>query len=370
MGRETGQNLTSRKGAQSSDLHRSEQDGKKDVVCFSVKFHVVLRPFKLTVLREGFKSTMEKQSIVIVSRESALALWQSKHVQSLLQAHYPTEDVSILGITTRGDRILDKKLSLIGGKGLFVKELETAMQEGRADLAVHSLKDVPMQLPSGFSLACVTVREDPRDVFVSSRFASLEDMPEGAVVGTSSLRRELMLKNRYPHLIVRSVRGNVGTRLSKLDAGQFDALIMAGAGLKRLGFSDRIRQWIPVEVSLPAPGQGALGIEIRSDDEKLGRIVTFLNDEKTRAACAAERAVSRALGGSCQVPLAAYAVDRGGSLWLRALVGDHRTGRMLFAQDCAQYAQAEDLASRVVGQLLKQGAQEVLDAVLSETRTK
>ena len=301
---------------------------------------------------------MEKQSIVIASRESALAMWQAKHVQSLLQRRYPTCDVSILSITTRGDKILDKKLSLVGGKGLFVKELEAAMQEGRADLAVHSLKDVPMQLPEGFSLACVTVREDSRDAFVSSRFASLEAMPEGSVVGTSSLRRELM----------RSVRGNVGTRLSKLDAGQFDALIMAGAGLKRLGLSDRIRKWLPPEVSLPAPGQGALGIEIRSNDERLARLVAFLNDEKTRAACTAERAVSRALGGSCQVPLAAYAVDRDGNLWLRALVGDHRTGRVLFAQECAPYAQAEELASRVVGQLLKQGAQKVLDAVLSETR--
>ena len=330
--------------------------------------HRFLRPFEPAVLREGFESTMEKQSIVIASRESALAMWQAKHVQSLLQRRYPTCDVSILSITTRGDKILDKKLSLVGGKGLFVKELEAAMQEGRADLAVHSLKDVPMQLPEGFSLACVTVREDSRDAFVSSRFASLEAMPEGSVVGTSSLRRVLMLKSRYPHLVVRSVRGNVGTRLSKLDAGQFDALIMAGAGLKRLGLSDRIRKWLPPEVSLPAPGQGALGIEIRSNDERLARLVAFLNDEKTRAACTAERAVSRALGGSCQVPLAAYAVDRDGNLWLRALVGDHRTGRVLFAQECASYAQAEELASRVVGQLLKQGAQKVLDAVLSETR--
>ena len=313
---------------------------------------------------------MGKQTIVIASRESALALWQAKHVRSLLQTRYPAYDVSILGMTTRGDKILDKKLSLVGGKGLFVKELETAMQEGRADLAVHSLKDVPMQLPQGFSLAAVTVREDPRDAFVSSRFASLEDMPAGAVVGTSSLRRELMLKNRYPHLAVRSVRGNVGTRLAKLDDGQFDALIMAGAGLKRLGFSNRIRQWIPFDVSLPAPGQGALGIEIRSDDKQMLRTISFLNDEKTRAACAAERAVSRALGGSCQVPLAAYATDRDGSLWLRALVGDHRTGRMLFAQDCAPYSQAQELAVRVISQLLKQGAQELLEIVLSETQAK
>ena len=206
---------------------------------------------------------------VIATRESPLAMWQALHVQALLRDRYPGAEVELLGMTTRGDQILDRTLSKVGGKGLFVKELEAAMLEGRADLAVHSLKDVPMELPEGFELVAVSEREDPRDAFVSPKYASLDDMPAGARVGTASLRRELMLRMRYPHLEVLPVRGNVGTRLRKLDEGQFDALVMASAGLKRLGLGDRIRQIIPAEVSLPAPGQGALGIEIRKGDEKM-----------------------------------------------------------------------------------------------------
>lgn len=207
-------------------------------------------------------------SIIIATRESPLALWQAEHVQALLRERYPEKDVKLLGMTTKGDQILDKTLSKIGGKGLFVKELEVAMQEGSAHLAVHSLKDVPMELPEGFVLAAVSSREDPRDAFVSPRYETLESMPAGSVVGTASLRRELMLRSKFPHLVVKPVRGNVGTRLRKLDSGEYDALIMASAGLKRLGLEERIREIISDEISLPSPGQGALGLECLANDEK------------------------------------------------------------------------------------------------------
>ena len=309
-----------------------------------------------------------KKTIVIASRESALAMWQAEHVAALLREHNPALDVKILGMTTRGDKILDKKLSKVGGKGLFVKELELAMQEGRAHLAVHSLKDVPMELPTGFTLAAITLREDPRDAFVSSKYGSLEEMPDGAIVGTSSLRRELMLRSRYPQLVVKSVRGNVGTRLSKLDAGDYDALVMAAAGLKRLGFANRIRTWIDTSVSLPSPGQGALAIEIRAGDTETLEAVSFLNDVKTRAACEAERAVSRALGGSCQVPLAAYAtVTDDGTMQLKALVGDHRTGKTLRTEERGVVTDPQGLAHRAVEDLLRQGAKALLESVLKET---
>lgn len=234
---------------------------------------------------------------VIATRESPLAMWQALHIQSVLRARYPSASVELLGMTTRGDQILDRTLSKVGGKGLFVKELEVAMEAGEADLAVHSLKDVPMELPEGFDLVAVSEREDPRDAFVSPKYASLDDMPAGARVGTASLRRELMLRMNYPHLEVLPVRGNVGTRLRKLDAGEYDALVMASAGLKRLELHDRIRSIIPAEVSLPSPGQGALGVEIRSNNAVMHEALAFLNDPHTRACCTAERAVSRALGG-------------------------------------------------------------------------
>ncbi len=308
---------------------------------------------------------MNKKSIVIATRESALALWQAKHVAALLRDHDPDCEVNLLGMTTRGDKILDKKLSKVGGKGLFVKELEEAMLRGEAHLAVHSLKDVPMELPEGFVLAAITEREDPRDAFVSSKFASLDAMPAGAVVGTSSLRRELMIRSHYPELTVKSVRGNVGTRLSKLDAGQYDALVMAGAGLKRLGFADRIRAWINPDVSLPSPGQGALGIEVRESDSQTLDAVSFLNDAKTRAACEAERAVSRALGGSCQVPLAAYATVLGENiLYLRALVGNHKTGETLSASLEGSIEKPLELANEVVNALRSLGADDLLNEVL------
>ena len=305
-----------------------------------------------------------KRSLVIATRESPLALWQAEHVQALLQKQYPEALVELLGLTTKGDRILDKTLSKIGGKGLFVKELEVAMREGQAQLAVHSLKDVPMQLPDDFVLAAVSEREDPRDAFVSPKYESLESMPAGAVVGTASLRRELMLRSRFPHLVVKTVRGNVGTRLKKLDAGEYDALIMASAGLKRLGLSERIREIISDEISLPSPGQGALGIECLKADEGTRQALAFLNDPVTRACTAAERYVSRALGGSCQVPLAAYATVNGSEMRLRALVGDHTTGESVSTEVTGPMSDWEQIAHQAVEHLLQQGAKQYIDKLL------
>lgn len=304
-------------------------------------------------------------SIIIATRESPLALWQAEHVQALLRERYPEKDVKLLGMTTKGDQILDKTLSKIGGKGLFVKELEVAMQEGSAHLAVHSLKDVPMELPEGFVLAAVSSREDPRDAFVSPRYETLESMPAGSVVGTASLRRELMLRSKFPHLVVKPVRGNVGTRLRKLDSGEYDALIMASAGLKRLGLEERIREIISDEISLPSPGQGALGLECLADDEKTREAVAFINDAQTRACCLAERAVSRALGGSCQVPLAAYATITDSTMRLRALIGDHTTGELVATEQTGPWTEYERLASEAVEALLKQGARRYIEKLLT-----
>lgn len=304
-------------------------------------------------------------SIIIATRESPLALWQAEHVQALLRERYPEKDVKLLGMTTKGDQILDKTLSKIGGKGLFVKELEVAMQEGSAHLAVHSLKDVPMELPEGFVLAAVSSREDPRDAFVSPRYETLENMPAGSIVGTASLRRELMLRSKFPHLVVKPVRGNVGTRLRKLDSGEYDALIMASAGLKRLGLEERIREIISDEISLPSPGQGALGLECLADDEKTREAVAFINDEQTRACCLAERAVSRALGGSCQVPLAAYATITDSTMRLRALIGDHTTGELVATEQTGPWTEYERLASEAVEALLKQGARRYIEKLLT-----
>lgn len=304
--------------------------------------------------------------ITIATRESPLALWQAEHVQALLRERYPEKKVELLGMTTQGDQILDKTLSKIGGKGLFVKELEIAMQKKLAHLAVHSLKDVPMELPEGFVLAAVSQREDPRDAFVSNRYESLESMPAGSVVGTASLRRELMLRSRFPHLKVKPVRGNVGTRLKKLDSGEYDALVMASAGFKRLGLKDRIREIISDDVSLPSPGQGALGIECLQSDMDTQQAVAFINDKKTRACCLAERAVSRALGGSCQVPLAAYATIEDSVMRLRALVGDHTTGESVSTEVRGDWQTYEQLAQKAVEDLLKQGARSYIEKLLSK----
>jgi hydroxymethylbilane synthase len=298
------------------------------------------------------------QRVVIATRESPLALWQAEHVQALLRQQGAAVD--LLGMTTRGDQILDRTLSKVGGKGLFVKELEVALLEGRADLAVHSLKDVPMELPPEFELAAVMTREDPRDCVVSTRYAALEAMPAGARIGTSSLRRELMLRARFPHLSIQSIRGNVGTRLAKLDRGEFDALVMAAAGLKRLGLADRIRQIIPTTVSLPAPGQGALGIEVLRSHPSVRSLLAPLDDASTRAATAAERGVSRGLGGSCQVPLAAYAEVEGGDLRLRALVGNAATGEFVETEIRGPMSDADAIAAEAVARLKADGALRLL----------
>ena len=258
--------------------------------------------------------------IIIASRESRLAMWQAVHVQGRLSSLNPGAEVVILGMTTKGDQILDRPLAEIGGKGLFIKELEVAMEEGKAHLAVHSMKDVPMVMPEGFVLAAISARENPRDAFVSNKYACLDELPAGAVVGTSSLRRESILRAKYPQLVIKSLRGNLDTRLRKLDAGEYDAIILAAAGLIRLGLENRIKSVLTAEQSLPAPGQGALGIELVDGDAAMAAIVAPLNDPETAHCVKAERAFSRALGGSCQVPLGGYAVMEGGSLWLRGFV--------------------------------------------------
>jgi len=283
------------------------------------------------------------EAFVIATRESRLALWQAEHVQALLQAR--GLQVSLLGMTTRGDQILDRTLSKVGGKGLFVKELENALEDGRAQLAVHSLKDVPMELPEGFVLAAVLEREDPRDALVSPRFASLADLPAGACVGTSSLRRVTQLRSMRPDLRVEPLRGNLDTRLRKLDEGQYDAIVLAAAGLKRLGLEGRIRQRFAVDEMIPCAGQGALGIEIRAEQQALRPHLAAMTDAATYLAVVAERAVSRALGGSCSMPLAAHAVwDAQGQLRLSAALGHPlQTDRPLLRAGAA--AQVTDLAS-------------------------
>lgn len=264
--------------------------------------------------------TSTKRPIVIATRESRLAMWQAEHVQALLQAR--GYEVHLLGMTTQGDQILDRSLSKVGGKGLFVKELEVALSEGRADIAVHSLKDVPMDMPQGFELACVMVREDPRDAWVSSQFASLMELPQGAVVGTSSLRRTVLLRAMRPDLKIEPLRGNLDTRLRKLDEGQYAGIVLAAAGLKRLKLSDRIRHIFDTEHMLPAAGQGALGIEICEGRVDLVEALEPLVHKTSWLAVAAERAVSRTMGGSCSMPLAAHATLEGQVLSLRAAWGD------------------------------------------------
>ena len=306
------------------------------------------------------------KKLVIASRESMLAMWQAEHIKGRLKALYPDCEVEILGMTTRGDQILDRTLSKIGGKGLFIKELEQALQDGRADLAVHSIKDVPMELPEGFALAAIGERASPFDAFVSNQYARLEEMPAGAIVGTSSLRREAQLRAKFPHLTIKPLRGNVQTRLSKLDNGDYDAVILAAAGLQRLGLDGRIREILSPADSLPAAGQGALGIEIAARRTDLADILRPLNHEETAACVTAERALARALGGSCQVPLAAYCVMEDGLLTLNGLVG-HPDGSVIIeasAQAPATYADA--LGRAVAKRLADDGAEELIAAVLAE----
>nr|WP_148264960.1 hydroxymethylbilane synthase [Collimonas fungivorans] len=290
--------------------------------------------------------------LVIASRESPLAMWQAEHVRERLSALYPDCNIEILGMTTRGDQILDRTLSKVGGKGLFVKELEVAMAEGRADLAVHSLKDMPMELPPGFVLSAVLEREDPRDAFVSNDYASLEQLPAGAIVGTSSLRRQALIAARFPLLQIKPLRGNLGTRLAKLDRGEYAAIILAAAGLKRLGLADRITAPIEPEQSLPAPGQGAMAIEIRADRADLQEILAPLNHLPTELAVTAERTLSRAFGGSCQVPLAAFATIDGDQMRLRAMIATPDGLRVAVA-DASGAADAPEVLGETIAAALE-----------------
>ncbi|MEE4249653.1 MAG: hydroxymethylbilane synthase [Alcanivoracaceae bacterium] len=299
----------------------------------------------------------------IATRSSPLAIWQAEHVQQRLMALNPSLQVELIRIKTQGDIILDTPLAKIGGKGLFVKELEQAMLDGRADIAVHSMKDVPMELPEGLTLAVICEREDPRDAFVCSTYERFDDLPFGAHVGTSSLRRSAQLKAARPDLRISSLRGNVQTRLGKLDSGEFDAILLAAAGLKRLGMGDRIRHELAPEVSLPAVGQGAVGIECRSDDARIHALLAPLNDPLTWDRVVAERAMNRALEGGCQVPIAGYAELHGDELWLRGLVASEQGDRVLRAEGRAPRAQAADLGHDLAQQLLQAGAGEILAEV-------
>jgi len=302
--------------------------------------------------------------LVIATRASRLALWQAEHVQARLQALYPQCEVSLLKMTTRGDQILDRTLSKVGGKGLFVKELETALLDGRADLAVHSLKDVPVDLQSPFSLPVVMERDDPCDAFVSSKYGALSELPAGAVVGTSSLRREAQLRALYPQLEVKPLRGNLDTRLGKLDAGEYDAIILAAAGLRRLGLGSRIRSRLEPDISLPAAGQGALGIEILESRSELAQWLKPLECASTAACALAERAVSRVLGGSCQVPLAAYAQVDGDTLVVDALVAEPDGSHIVRSHKHGNVADAEALGEAAAHELMAQGAQAILARLL------
>lgn len=303
------------------------------------------------------------KKIVIASRESQLALWQANFIRSRLLELYPQTDITILGMTTKGDQILDVSLSKIGGKGLFIKELELALEDGRADIAVHSMKDVPMIVPSGFTLAAITEREDPRDAFVSNDFSSLEELPAGSVVGTSSLRRESQLRARFPHLQVRPLRGNVQTRLRKLDEGEYSAIILAAAGLKRLELGYRISMLLPPELSLPAVGQGALGIECRDNDPDMVEWMKPLHHAATACCVEAERAMSRMLGGSCQVPLGGFAEIFEDVLTLRGFVATPDGSRMIADKLCGKPESGEQVGQQLAQNLKAHGAEEILAAL-------
>jgi hydroxymethylbilane synthase len=304
------------------------------------------------------------RKITIATRESPLALWQAEFVRDALQTAHPGLEVVLLGMTSRGDQLLDVPLSKVGGKGLFVKELETALLDGSADIAVHSMKDVPMAFPEGLGLSVICEREEPADAFVSNHYDSIDDLPQGSVVGTSSLRRECQLREQRPDLTVRFLRGNVNTRLRKLDEGEFDAIILACAGLLRLEMGERIRSRIPVSQSLPSGGQGAVGVEIRTADEGTHRLLQVLHHEPTAECVRAERAVNRRLEGGCEVPIAAYAVHESPEqLWLRALVGSPDGSEVLRAEARGPAAEADRLGTQVADTLLDQGARAILDAV-------
>lgn len=308
---------------------------------------------------------MLEKTLKIATRQSPLALWQANYVKDRLQQLYPDLTIELVPMVTKGDVILDSPLAKIGGKGLFVKELENALLNKEADIAVHSMKDVPMQFPEGLGLAVICQREDPRDAFVSHSYRTFAELPQGAVVGTSSLRRQCQLKALRPDLDIRSLRGNVGTRLSKLDNGDYDAIILASAGLIRLGLADRIASFIDVEQSLPAAGQGAVGIECRTDDAQVQALLAPLADAETTYCVLAERAMNNHLQGGCQVPIGGYAVLQQGQLYLRALVGDIDGSRIIRAEGKSAVENAEILGVKIAEQLLAQGADKILQAIYS-----
>ncbi|MGL4381567.1 MAG: hydroxymethylbilane synthase [Vibrio sp.] len=303
---------------------------------------------------------MTEMPIRIATRQSPLALWQANYVKEALIAAHPGLQVELVTMVTRGDVILDTPLAKVGGKGLFVKELEIAMLEGRADLAVHSMKDVPVDFPPGLGLVTICEREDPRDALVSNHYASLDDLPMGAVVGTCSLRRQSQLKAVRPDLVIKELRGNVGTRLNKLDAGEYDAIILAAAGLKRLKLANRIRSFIEPEQSLPAVGQGAVGIECRLDDQRVRALLAPLNHRDSADRVLAERAMNLTLQGGCQVPIGSYALLDGDQIWLRALVGEPDGSQIVRGEIRGPRSDAEQLGITLAEQLLSQGAKEIL----------
>lgn len=309
---------------------------------------------------------MSARTLRIATRRSPLAMWQAEHVQSRLLEMYPDLTVELVTFKTQGDILLDTPLSKIGGKGLFVKELEVAMLAGDADIAVHSMKDVPMEFPEGLELGIILERENPRDAFVSNNYKTLEELPQGAIVGTSSLRRQCQLQNLRPDLVIRSLRGNVQTRLGKLDAGEFDAIILASAGLLRLEMESRIAQYLEPEVSLPAGGQGAVGIELRSGDAETLALLKPLQHDVTAARVMAERAMNKRLQGGCQVPIACYAIENEGELWLRGLVGSVDGQQMLTVEYRGPATEAEALGIRAAEDLISQGADKILAEVYEQ----
>ncbi len=298
----------------------------------------------------------DPNTIRIATRKSALAMWQAEYVQAELLRHHPNLTVELVPMSTQGDRILDTPLAKIGGKGLFIKELEVAMLENRADIAVHSMKDVPVEFPEGFGLHAICPRENPFDAFVSSTYSAIDELPNGAVVGTSSLRRQCQLRHHRPDLTIKDLRGNVNTRLQKLDNGEYDAIILAAAGLIRLGMQDRIKYALPIELSLPAVGQGAVGIECRNDDSALIELLKPLQDQATFYRVAAERALNARLQGGCQVPIGSFAELNGDTLLLKGLVGSSDGQTLITAQAIASVDEAEQLGIDVAEQLLAQGA--------------
>jgi hydroxymethylbilane synthase len=303
------------------------------------------------------------QVIRIATRKSPLAMWQAEHVAVALKGAHPGLQVEIHGMSTQGDKILDTPLAKIGGKGLFIKELEQGILEGQADIAVHSMKDVPVDLPEGLHLAVIMSREDPRDAFVSNQYSNFDALPEGACVGTSSLRRQSQLAELRPDLVIKSLRGNVNTRLAKLDAGDYDAIILASAGLIRLGFESRITAFIGPEQSLPAIGQGAVGIECRIDDEAVNRLIAPLHDDDTAFCVRAERAMNARLNGGCQVPIAGYAMLESGNLWLRGLVGEPDGSRIIRGEVEGAPEEAESMGVGLAERLLEWGADGILEAL-------